>query len=223
MLNKILYFGTGTHLEPILDFPQTSEFIMGDSLPRNSYGFDYYSKSHYSKYFLLELENKMNQMNLTLVGKKTLTNKFEEINVLNLESECLFLSNKKSLNIKYYISTSLPHDLYDNKELQTDIETCDTLLICGYNPNRKIIKYIKKPFNLIGYSSTYFPKNIEELIAKNLFFEDDIITWIMENQHSIKSYIAVNRETGDKYYCRNYEDFYNKLENIKNSYISCPK
>ena len=220
MLKKILYFGTGTHLEPIIHFPETTEFILGDSLPRNSHGFDYYSKAHYNKYFLLQLENKVNQMNLSLVRKKTLTNKFEEINVLNLESECLFLSNKNLLNIKYYISTSLPYDLYDNKELQTDIETCDTLLICGYSPNRKIIKYIKKPFNLIGYSSTYFPKNIEELIEENEFFEDDIITWIMENPHSIKSYIAVDRETGAKYYYRNYDDFYNKLEIIRNLKVS---
>ena len=226
MLKKILYFGTGTHLEPVMHFQETPEFILGDSLPRNAHGFDYYSKSHYGKYFLLQLENKINQMNLALVAKIILTNNFEEINVPNLESECLFLinnNNDKTISpqkIKYYTSISLPFDLYNNKELQIDIEACDTLLICGYQPHKKIIKYMQKSFNLIGYSNTYFPKNIDELDKED---ENNIIHWIINNPCSIKSYIAVNRETGDKYFYRSYEDFYNGLENIRTSFISCPK
>jgi len=219
MLKKILYFGTGTHLDPITHFPETQEFVFGDSLPRSAHGFNYYSRPHYGKYFLQQLEQKIKEMNLFLGVKKVLSNNFEEINVPNLESECLFITNKNEKNlkyIKYYTSTSLPFDLYDNQDLQSDIETCDTLLICGYQPHRKIIAYIKKPFNLIGYSSTFFPKNIEESVKEN---ENDVIGWIINNPHSIKSYIAVNRETGEKYFYTNYQDFYDKLENIRNSNI----
>jgi hypothetical protein len=220
MLNKILYFGAGTYLEPIVHFSETQEFILGDSLPRNAHGFDYYSRLHYGKYFMLQLEDKIKRMDLTIVNKRTLTNNFDEISVQNLESQCMFLTSKnknKNKNIKYYTSTSLPFDLFDNKELQSDIETCDTLLICGYSPDRKILKYIQKPFNLIGYSSTYFPSNIDELNDDDN--KDDIIYWIMDNPHSIKSYTVVDRETGEKYHYSNYWDFYVKLQFIKNSKI----
>jgi hypothetical protein len=219
MQNKILYFGTGTYLEPILHFSDTNEFILGDSLPRNSHGFDYYSRTFYNKYFILQLEDKISKMNFKLISKKILTNKYEEINVPNIESECLFLTTancKIPKNIKYYTSTSLPFDLYDNILLQTDIETCDSLLICGYKPHIKIIKYIKKPFNLIGYSNTYFPKDIQEIIDENKNYKDDINYWIINNPHFIKSYIAVDRETGEKYFYKNYSQFYEKLNLIKN-------
>ena len=53
MLNKILYFGAKTYLEPIVHFDKTEYFVLGDSLPRNSYGFDYYKREHYNNYFLL--------------------------------------------------------------------------------------------------------------------------------------------------------------------------
>jgi hypothetical protein len=217
MLKKILYFGSGTHIEPVCHFPETTEFIFGDSLPKNSHGFDYYSRVHYEKYFMLQLEEKIKNMNLSIIKRKILTNKFDEINIPNLESQCLFISDKNSLDIKYYVSTSLPYDLYDNKDLQMDIGSCDTLLISGYYPDKKIIKYIEKPFNLIGYSSTYFPQNINQLTEMGEMYENNVLPWIINNPHSIKMYIAVDRETGEKYHYENYGDFVNCLEFISKS------
>jgi hypothetical protein len=217
MSNKILYIGSGTHLEPITHFPETKEFIFVDGQPRTEFGCDYYYRGFYRKYFFLQLENKIKQLGLQITHRKLLSNKYEEINVPNLESECLFITNKKyklrsSPNIKYYISTSLPYDLYDNYDLQSDIETCDSLLICGYHPKRTIIKYIKKPINLIGYSNTYFPTSIESLAKEDHDYEENIITWIIQNPHFIKSYIAVDSETGERNYYSNYMDFYSGLQ-----------
>jgi hypothetical protein len=230
MFNKILYFGAGTHLEPIIHFSETSEFVFGDSMPRTEFGFNYYKREYYRKYFLSQLEHKITELKLTLCDRKVLTNNYSEINVSNLESECLYLSNFKynlrstknlSLkNIKYYISTALPYDLFDNNELQHDIETCDSLLICGHHPNIKIIKYLKKPFNIIGYSNTWFPKNINELKEEDSSYEQNILTWITENPYFVKSYTAVNRENGEKYIFNNYKDFCDKIEEFRIKEIS---
>jgi len=216
MSEKILYFGAGTYLEPINHFYEINNFVLVDSLPKNEYGFDYYSKLNYRKDFLFQLEKKIKDNNLILIEKKVLTNNFSEINVKNLESECLYLTNANLLkkNIKYYTSTSIPNNLYDNYQLQQDIESCDSLLICGYMPHIKIINYIKKPFNFIGYSGTYFPKNIYEYDANNTDNENTILPWVLTNPHSIKNYILVNRDNGEKYYYSSYQDFYEKLTNI---------
>lgn len=223
MFNKILYFGSGTHLEPINHFSDTTEIIFGDSQPRTEFGTNYYRREFYRKNFYYELENKIKKLNLKLYNRKVLTNNFTEIQVPNLESECLYISDSKnnlrsSKNIKYYISTSLPYDLYDNKDLQTDIETCDSLLICGHHPNSKLIKYIKKPFNLIGYSNTWFPKNLEELKNEDYEYECNILNWIINNPHSIKSYTAVHKETGEKFIFKNYNDFYEKIKELFKKY-----
>ena len=220
MSNKILYIGSGTHLDPIIHFPEIKEFIFVDGQPRTEFGSDYYYRGFYRKYFFPQLENKIKELGLQISHREVLSNKYEEINIPNLESECLFITNKKyklrSLpSIKYYISTSLPYDLYDNFYLQADIESCNSLLICGFHPNRSIVPYIKKPINLIGYSNTYFPASIEDLAREDSNYEDNIITWIIQNPHFIKSYITIDRETGERYYYKNYQDFSCKLQERK--------
>ena len=78
-----------------------------------------------------------------------------------------------------------------------------------------IVKYIKKPINLIGYSNTYFPTSIESLVGDDHNYEENIITWIIKNPHFIKAYITVDRETGERNYCSSYMDFCSKLQEEK--------
>ena len=47
MFKKILYVGTGNHIEPVNHFSDTKEFIFIDSQPRNEYGHEYYYKPFY--------------------------------------------------------------------------------------------------------------------------------------------------------------------------------
>ena len=220
MFNKILYFGAGTHLKPIKHLPETKEFVFGDSQPKTEFGcLNVYKREFYRKFFMFELEDKIKEFGLSVRGRKILTNKYPGIFIPELESECLNITNKpynlrSATNIKYYISTSLPYDLYDNVELQSDIETCDTLLISGHHPHIKIIDYIKKPFNLIGYSGTWFPASLEKLIEEDYDYKDNVFFWILSNIQMIKSMTVINEKTGEKYFCDSYKEFCDKVLDI---------
>jgi hypothetical protein len=216
MFNKILYCGAGTHLEPIIYFKNISNFVLIDGQPRSEYGLNYYDKTWYKKTFLLQLSKKMKELKLKLISTKVITNNFSEINVPNLESECLTITDDNNKNVKYYTSTSLPFDLFDNTQLQLDMETCDTLFISGYCPPKKIIKYIKKPFNLIGCSYTWFPLNIENLLKEQSNSSDDyeLYLWIINNNSMIKTYTVIDEKNNTKYSCENYQDFCEKLKKI---------
>ena len=220
MFNKILYFGAGTHLEPIIHFSETKEFIFGDCQPRTEFGmFREYKKEFYRKFFLPKLEDKIKELGLSVKSRKVLTNNFLEFQEPNLESECLTITDKpynlrSSKHIKYYISTSLPYDLYESYALHEDISRCDTLLICGHHPNIEIINYMKKPFNLIAYSSTWFPSDLEHLKEEYSNPETNIIIWIIKNPTLIKSYTVVDFETGEKYQVNSYNELYEKTTEI---------
>lgn len=203
MWSKILYIGAGLHTEVINDFTETKEFIFIDSQPRTEFGCEYYYKSFYRDIFN-SLLNKLNSVNFILINKIKLTNKFEKYNVPNLESTKLIFTNNSS-NINYYISTSLPYD-YDNYVLHNDIKNCDTLLISGHYPNIIFLNHIQKPFNLILYSDTYYPRNINDLDINNE--ENLIISYILKNPNQIKSYTLVDYNTGNKYSYNTYDDFY---------------
>jgi len=216
MFNKILYFGAGTHLEPIIHFSDTKEFVFGDCQPRTEFGcFNVCKKEFYRKFFLTSLEDKIKGLGLTIQSRTVLTNKFPGIRIPNLESERLDITNKpynlrSATHLKYYISTSLPYDLYENYALQEDISTCDTLLISGHHPHIDIINYIKKPFNLIAYSSTWFPSDLEHLQNAEFNWQTSVLDWILKNPHLIKSYTVVDFETGEKFLLKNYDELYEK-------------
>lgn len=220
MFDKILYFGAGTHLEPTIHFPNTKEFIFGDSQPKTEFGcFNVYKKEFYRKFFLPKLEDKIKELGFYVQYRKILTNKISCIQSHDLESECLFLTNKpynlrSATHIKYYISTSLPYDLYNNPDLQSDIETCDTLLISRHHPDIKIINYLKKPFNLIAYSGTWFPFSLENLIEQDCYYKNNIMLFILNNPHLIKSYTVVDEQSGEKIFLKSYNDLYEKIKEL---------
>jgi hypothetical protein len=221
MFKKLVYFGAGIHLDIINDFESTKEFILVDSRPKNAHGFDYYRRELYQKYFMNLLEKQIDLFGLTIKSKKILTNNFTEINVENLESTLIEIShNKLKKNLSYYISTSIPYDLYDNNLLQDAIRSCDGIIISGYYPDKRIIKYLKTPINIIGYSDTYFPTQEEYInsVYTNNDSEDlldSIIAWIIKNPHLIKSYTVVNYKNHEQYFFSSYNDFVDKISQIR--------
>jgi hypothetical protein len=204
--NKILYIGANLHLSPINDFNKCTEFVFIDPSPRNEYGYEYYYKPFYKRKFYDNLIQKLNEMNFELKGKTKFTNDYEEILVDNLDSTCLTFVNDNKI-LKYYISTGIPNDLHNNKELQDDINSCSSLIISGHYPCDHILDYINK-YHFIGYNHTYYPKNVEALLEENE--DNNIIKNIINNDPSILSYTYVDYNNGNIIECTDYNDFLTK-------------
>jgi len=208
MMSKILYIGAGLHTEIAENFPNVKKFVLVDSKPRTEFGYEYYFRPFYRPDFIYDLISKLQDYKLKENVK--LSNKYEEIDRDYLDSSLLYF-RKDDIDLKYFISTGIPCDLY-NEKFEEELMDCDTLLISGHDPNDRIMDYIKKPFHFIGYSSTYFPKNLES-------FEEDeynsAIKYILKNPDKVKSYTYVDYDTGTKETVYSYEEFYEQFKRFK--------
>ena len=204
-MNKILYSGAGLHTEIINHFKDVKEFVFIDSQPRTEYGHRYYYKPFYRDIYD-KLINKLENDNFKLYDKIQLTNNFEEINKPHLESTKLCFKNNKDIKLNYYISTSLPYDYYDNDLLHNEIKECNTLLISGYYPHHIFTYDIKKPFHLILYSDTVYPKTIEDIEEDE---QKSVIKYMFKYPQDIKSYTYLDIDTGNKIIFNTYNEFYN--------------
>jgi len=219
MSNKILYLGAGLHTEVIDHFHKTNSFVFIDSRPFNEYGNDYYYRGFYHDNFLLKLFEKLNKQSFKKYDEIKFTNNFSEINRDYIESTCFYFYNKYGKNLrsekslKYFISTAIPLNLYDNTYLQKEIESCDTVLISGYYPHRDFLNYMKKPFNVIMYGDTYFPKDLLE--EYNKYDDKTVISHILKYPEIVKIYTHVNPETGECKHFETYNDFYKYYKDYK--------
>lgn len=204
-MNKILYIGANLHIDPIKDFQDTREFILIDSAPRNEYGFVYYYRPFYNKYFMTELIESFKSIGFYLSSKEVFTNLYEEIDVSDLDSACLTFYNKDQARIvKYYISTGIPSNLHNNTILIKDLSNCDTILISGHYPNSQFMEYISiRPITIIGYPTTHFP---QDLLNQD---NDDIISFIFKYPTLFDLFIKV--DDNNKHYYTNYESFSNSI------------
>jgi len=208
-MNKILYVGSGEDLSPLSKFPN-SKFIYIDSNPRNSYGNPYYYKPMYHEHFKEKIMCKLRENRIIQISPPTIfTDDFKEISVPDLDSHMVDFGR-----LKYYFSTSIPHEdytVFKEKIIPSIIDDNiipDTIFICGYHPGEDSLEILQKPFHFIGSYPTYFPKDIEELKElehwSNKTCMSDIISNI-NNQVSTYSYLDPK---GDLYTSSNYQDFY---------------
>jgi hypothetical protein len=217
MYKKILYIGAGLHTQIINDFKLTKRFVLIDSRPRNEYGFEYYYRPYYRRGFVLDLSTCMKSIGFNIISKTALTNNYEEINMKHLDSTLLHFSTgvgrnlRSERNVNYYISTSCPASFYDNYTLLEDMKDCDTVVVSGHDPNSCFVNYINKPFHFVGYSETYFPKNLEEYKKEEENYNNHFIGYMLMHPQDIKSYTCVNYDTGEKTVCSSYEEFYDNL------------
>ncbi len=215
---KILYCGSGLHTNVIRHFNDVKSFLFIDSLPKNEYGYDYYYRGFYRNDFILRLNEKLNKEGFNTYDRIIFTDNYTEINKDYLESTCIYFYNKygKNLrsekNLKYFISTSIPDDIYNNVYLQKEIYSCDTLIISGYNPDDYLIKYMNKPFNVIMYDSSYYPKDLKTFLEKDKESENTIISYILKYPSNILSYTCIN-DQGEYKVFSSYEDFYKYYKN----------
>lgn len=221
MFEKILYIGAGLDLSPLKILQDTKRFVFVDSSPRNEYGFEYYYRPFLRSNFVNNLiEAVEGKYNMKLISKEALTNKYEEINVDDLDSTLLHFSDKERLvrsatSLRYYISTGIPNDLYENKTLIDDIKECDTVYVGGHDPNCAFIRYMSRSFHFIGSSSTWFPENL-----KNYMKEDDnncrgFLYYLLTNEDKVCSYSLVDEQTKKIFTYNTYADFYKKYKEVQ--------
>jgi len=159
----------------------------------------------------------MKSIGFNIISKTALTNNYEEINMKHLDSTLLHFSTgvgrnlRSERNINYYISTSCPASFYDNYTLLEDMKDCDTVVVSGHDPKSCFVNYINKPFHFVGYSETYFPKNLEEYKKEEENYNNHFIGYMLTHPQDIKSYTYVDYDTGEKIVCSSYEEFYDNL------------
>lgn len=214
-MNKILYVGAGEDLKPLFKFPQ-SDFIYVDSNPRNSYGYPYYYKQFYSPNFKSRIISKLRENGITQISESTIFNEdFKEISVPDLDSHMINFGR-----LKYYFSTSIPHEdysifkekiipsMYDHNNLP------DTLLVCGHYPHKDALGMLKKPFHFIGSYPTYFPKDTNE-VEEDYYNKETCIGDIVSNTNNqVSKYTYIDLK-GDIHESLNYQDFYEDYKRYK--------
>lgn len=210
MFKKILYIGAGLDFDPFSHFKDTKEFVFIDSNPRNAYGYPYYYRGFYCKHFLPQLKGKLVKLGFKLITKLTFTDNYSEILVDDLDSTLLEYK-KDDITLKYYYSTGIPEDLWDNFDLQKDITECDTVLVCGHHPHKEFEEFIPKPFHFIGYNSTYFPNDYEEFIKEDEDNKRNIISYMLQNPKVVKDYTFMNKN-GEMKTFDSYEKFYLEIQ-----------
>ena len=104
-----------------------------------------------------------------------------------------YIFQYNNIKVKYYYSHSFPEYMEDN--LKEDIESCNTLIMAGYIPNKKVIELINKPFNLIMNNHTIYKleKDYED-------YEYSSIKYIVENPEVIKECSCMLSEEDFEYW-----------------------
>ena len=220
-MNKAVYIGAGLDIIPII-VTDIKEFIYIDSQPFSEYGtLIYNDKTNMScnvekkdrvensfsrKEFLQNLHKVMSQIHFKLIESNN--------------TYLLFKNNEKSL--KYYYSCAFP-EYIDNDQIIIDINTCDTIIMAGHNPHKKIFDYLQTPVNFIGNLHTVYLSNNKDDKDEN--DNEYSFKYIIDNPHIIKKYIVMkcineyeywNNDTQIPELTSNYELIeFNKLEDIK--------
>ncbi len=226
-LNKLFYIGSGVHLQPVNDFPDTKEFVFIDSQPFTEGYYFHFDMGFYRNKFIDNLLNKAKIYNFDLIDEKIINKQFfwnslcfsQKLfysflphlipNYVN-PTLLTFKNNNTNQIIKYYVSTPLPLQHHKDKliELENDIKTSDGIILSGHFPNLSILDYFpNKPISFIGYSGTCFSTNdFDEYDFDNLFYHTFKLSDIERNL-IFKSFIYVHDA---------YTSYFNNLEHNTN-------
>jgi hypothetical protein len=170
-VNKLLYIGTGLHINPIINFKNTKEFIFIDTLPRSEYS---ETKINYNNNFYYNLIDKLDDNNFTL---NTKINNNKIITPTLLE----FYNNITNQKVNYYISTNFVHDNSNN--LITDIQSSDALIVSSMYPNKKLFNYFTFPKKLFCYYSVIYNFKRDHWLDEEY---DDSIFKVLDNEPNSK-------------------------------------
>lgn len=153
-----LYFGAGTDLRPLIFCNDIKNFNYIDSQPYSEFGLLQSNSNYngyngfYRPYFISDLDNSMSKNNMSLVNVDGNIRRYSD-------------GNK---NVTYYTNTSIPDHTDKVKKI---IEESDYIIVAGYDPDSKILDYVKKKIHFIGCEKTCFfeediPENTNSIIHR---------------------------------------------------------
>jgi len=167
MSNTLLYIGAYTDLVPVLFFKDIKIFIFIDCVPFSRYGNTVALKEEimttvYASINEINVFKDINQLGdndfLSKLGRIMKQNNFSLIEENSIDSYLLYKNQDRT--IKYYINRAFPQFL--TKPIVKDIKECNILYISGYDPDKSVINFIRRPFTIIGTSNTVFSINESE-------------------------------------------------------------
>jgi hypothetical protein len=199
--NKILYIGTGLHLDVLKHFESTKEFIFVDVMPRSEFDSpDSFYEGFYRNNFYARLIELANGYGFVLEKTEELDPEYF-VNILDIVQRIKWLGKVKETfpnicptlltffnqqtgqKLKYYISTNILYNMC--WDLENDIRSSEGLIISGYHPNKILLKYISFPLNLYCYDGTCYKINDDE--------EDDfdnLVYWLFHNLEWVTKYFS---------------------------------
>ena len=227
--NKILYIGSGLHIEPVTHFKDTKKFVFVDTQPRNE--FDSYlpkfsTFAYKTKFFAILLEKcKHYNFNLesvycmdTKYYKKIMSWKqlfhylFNKLPEFINPTLLVFVNHNTNQTIHYYVSTNIKFNM--KPVLRIEIESCDGIIVSGYHPDIKLLRYIKQPMSFFGYTETCYTiynVNLGEHQSDNIIYF--LQTHIAQNYFN--HFYMVVKESGTIVKCKDFSDFKLAIENNK--------
>lgn len=236
--NKILYIGAGIHIEPVSHFKHTSDFVFIDTQPRSE--FDSYNPKFldmfYRPKFFSRLVDNCIQQGFSLESTCSIDNSYYK-KIMDVKNRLyylvkglphfinptllVFINHKTNQTIHYYISTNITHNMCPM--LRLDIETCDALIVSGYNPELKVLTYLKEPISFFGYTKTHYIIENDDLQQKQEEKQDykeldNIIYYLQtnKNQTHFKKFYAILKSTGAILNCDNFDDFKSTIQLYRN-------
>lgn len=192
-IKKILYIGSGCHLNIVSHFPNVPEFILIDTQPRSEHDSIEFNPDFYRHLFVNLLLSAGIEQDIVLTNICELDNKY----YLNCEHKLPFLNptlltftnTKTKQIIKYYISTNIRYNM--NDILINDIHQSEALIVSGHYPDIILYDYLdeKKPIQFIGYSKTCFSLDIDEM-TDNIYCK-------LHNNNYFDKYYLVDYDSGE--------------------------
>ena len=171
----ILYIGAGVDTS-ILKYYSGKTFVFVDSQPFSEYGNTVYTYTSYS------ISEKLDR-HLKFMEKLTIQMQnvgfYKECDDIN--TSCIEFSNGNS-KVYYFYSTVIHTCATLNTRLEDMIKKCNTLYICGHNPERDVINDMVQPITFIGNTDTcYYPDESDS--------PDSVLYNI--NKHKIHEWFAI--------------------------------
>jgi len=177
---KALYLGTWNHIQPVLDFPETKDFIFIDTQPRSEFDDKSFHLEFYKPHFVLRLFDVCNSYGFELIKTVELnSNYYKQIFTVYQRLYYLyhpipqyinptllvFINKKTQQTIKYYISTNIEYNM--DISLAKSLSEYDSLIVSGFIPNKYLFSFFNQPKTFIGYTKTKYNIDNDDEIGKN--------------------------------------------------------
>ena len=164
MSNKILYIGSWDHFEVTRHFDKISEFVFIDTQPRSEFDCEIFDPEMYRTRFYDYILKKSKKIGFELISTTILDQKYSYkikadpdipfICPTLLTFEKAATSTNIKQTIRYYISTNIMYNMCDM--LESDIKTCDSIILSGYLPHKLILNILSSDITIYCYTQTVY-------------------------------------------------------------------